>query len=252
MKVITISNHKGGVGKTTTAICLHQELSRRGYKVLFIDTDAQGNSSNFFGADRENVPTLKDILCRDTLADECIQKTPYGDIIASSPELKDIELSVRQDERRYIHLKRSLRSVAGYYDYVIMDTPPSAGLIIKSCLACSDEVIIPVDDDAFSLEGLVDFEDAVSISKETINENLKIGGILLVMVKRTKASQVVNELAQTIMDHLGTKLYDTKIRYSEACKQAIPIAHKPLHLYAPKCNTTSDYSDLVDELLLAW
>ena len=109
-KVICLANQKGGCGKTTTAICLAQSLIRRGFKVLFVDTDSQCNSTRFYDAKSENMATVMDILCSDEDSLGCIQATNYGDIIPSDPMLKDVDIKVKDDSRRFLHLRNSIES----------------------------------------------------------------------------------------------------------------------------------------------
>lgn len=246
---IAVSNQKGGVGKTTTSICIAQELRQRGYKVLFIDTDAQCNSTSFYEAKTENEATLVDILCGDLAANECIQKTKKGDIIPSDKMLSDAENMVKVDERRFTHLKRSCRSIDSQYDYVIVDTPPVIGVALKNVLAYVNYIVIPVEESGWSLDGLMDFANAIDLAKDN-NESLRVAGILTVKSKqRTKKSARMGELAKTIATKLGTKRFETKIRESVACAEALTEYYVPLSEYAPQSTTNEDYEKFVDELL---
>ena len=158
---IAISNQKGGCGKTTTAICLAQELIKRDYRVLFIDSDSQCNSTSFYEAKTDGEATMMDVLCGEEPAENCIQHTEKGDIIPSDPGLKDAETSIRADERRFAHLKRSCKNVEDEYDYVIMDTPPNIGVVLKNVLHYTDYIVIPVEESGWALSGLMDLADAI-------------------------------------------------------------------------------------------
>ena len=247
---IAVANQKGGVGKTTTSICLAQELRTRGKKVLFIDTDAQCNSTAFYEAKtKNNEATLVDILCGDIPAKDCIQSTEKGDIIPSDKLLSDAENMVKVDERRFIHLKRSIKSVDESYDYIVIDTPPAIGVSLKNVLAMVQFVVIPVEESGWSLEGLMDFANALELAREN-NENLKIAGILTVKAKdRTKKSKRMGELADVIATKLETKRFRTRIRESVSCAEALTEYHVPLSEYAPNSTTNQDYKAFVDELM---
>ncbi len=249
MRIIAIMNQKGGVGKTTTSICIAQELIRREYKVLFIDTDAQCNSTSFYGAKTEGEATMLDILCGDLEAQECIQHTENGDIIPSDKQLADAENMVKVDERRFTHLKRSLKSVKDEYDFIIIDTPPAIGVALKNVLAVCQYVIIPVEESGWSLSGLMDFAKAIELAQDN-NDDLKVGGILTVKAKeRTKKSARIGEFAEKLASELNSKTFSTKIRESVKCTEALTEYYVPLHKYAPHSNTTLDYDAFVDELL---
>lgn len=246
---IAISNQKGGVGKTTTSICIAQELRTRGYKVLFIDTDAQCNSTGFYEAKTEGEGTLVDILCGDLPAVECIQHTEKGDIIPSDKLLADAENMVKVDERRFTHLKRACKEIESDYDFIIIDTPPAIGVALKNVLAYITYIVIPVEESGWSLDGLMDFATAIDLAKDN-NESLKVAGILTVKTKeRTKKAARMGELAKTIADKLGTRRFKTKIRESVACAEALTEYYIPLQEYAPNSTTNQDYIKFVDELL---
>lgn len=246
---IAVANQKGGVGKTTTSICVAQELKLRGYKVLFIDTDAQCNSTRFYEAKMDDMATLADIMYGDVPAAECVQTTEKGDIIPSDKLIYEAENMVKVDERRFNHLKRSLKSVEDQYDFIIMDTPPVVGVALKNVLAAVHHIIIPVEESGWALDGLVDFSNAIELAQDN-NPDLKIAGILTIKAKeRQKKSARMGELAVLVAEQLGTKRFSTKIRESAACGEALTEFYVPLHEYAPKGNTYLDYKSFVDELL---
>ena len=246
---IAVSNQKGGVGKTTTSICLAQELQSRGYQVLFIDTDAQCNSTKFYEAQTEKQATVLDIFCGDEPAVNCVQHTDKGNIIASDKLLSDAENMVKVDERRFTHLKRSLRSLDGKYDFIIVDTPPSIGVALKNVLAAVDYVIIPVEESGWSLDGLMDFANALDLARDN-NEKLQVAGILIVKAKeRTRKSKRMGELAAQVAEKLGTKCFKTKIRESVSCTEALTEYYVPLKDYAPNSTTNNDYKNFVDVLM---
>lgn len=246
---VGVSNQKGGVGKTTTSLCVAQELKSRGYRVLLIDTDAQSNSTKFYEARSEGEATVVDIFCGDEPALNCVQHTAKGDIIASDKLLSDAETMVKVDERRFTHLKRSLKSLEDKYDYVIIDTPPSIGVALKNVLAAVDYVIIPVEESGWSLDGLMDFATALELARDN-NESLRVAGILTVKSKeRTRKAKRMGELAEQVAEKLGTKCFRTKIRESVVCTEALTEYYVPLNEYAPQSTTTQDYRSFVDELL---
>lgn len=245
---IAVANQKGGVGKTTTSICMAQELKFRGKRVLFIDTDSQCNSTKFYEAQIKDAATFVDILCGDEPAAYCIQETAKGFIIPSDPLLSDAETMVKVDERRFTHLKRSIRSVEKDFDYIIIDTPPSIGVALKNVLAMADYIVIPVEESGWALDGLMDFAHAIELAQDN-NEKLSVAGILTIKAKaNTKKSSRMADLASSIAEKLGSTRFETMIRESVACAEALTEYYVPLHEYAPKGNTTLDYREFVNEL----
>ena len=246
---IAVANQKGGVGKTTTSLCVAQILRSRGFRVLLVDTDAQCNSTKFYEAPTQGKATVLDILCGDEPALNCVQHTSKGDIIASDKLLSEAENMVKVDERRFTHLKRSLKSVEDNYDYIVIDTPPAIGVALKNVLATVDYVIIPVDESGWSLDGLMDFAQALDLARDN-NEKLKVAGILVVKAKeRTRKSKRIGELATKVAEKLGSKCFKTKIRESVSCTEALTEYYVPLNEYAPDSTTNEDYKNFVDELL---
>lgn len=246
---IVFANHKGGVGKSTTSICVAQELIRREYKVLFIDGDRQGNASTFYRADYENETTIIDILAGDVPAKECVQHTEKGDIIAFDEQLENADTIVRPDELRFLHLKRSCKTVENDYDYIIIDTPPAIDVVTKNALASADYVVIPTDESGWSVGGIMKFSKAVEMAKETTNPNIKVAGVLIVKGKTFNKSKRAMENCKKICTALNTMTFSNVIRESSACQEALTEFCVPLREYAPHGTTTLDYDHFVDELL---
>ena len=246
---IAVANQKGGVGKTTTSLCIAQILRSRGFRVLLVDTDAQCNSTKFYEAPTQGKATVLDILCGDEPALNCVQHTSKGDIIASDKLLSEAENMVKVDERRFTHLKRSLKSVEDSYDYIIIDTPPAIGVALKNVLATVDYVVIPVEESGWSLDGLMDFAQALDLARDN-NEKLQVAGILVVKAKeRTRKSKRIGELAAKVAEKLDSKCFKTKIRESVSCTEALTEYYVPLNEYAPESTTNEDYKNFVNELL---
>ena len=217
--------------------------------MLLIDTDAQCNSTKFYEARTEQEATVLDIFCGDEPALNCVQHTAKGDIIASDKLLSDAETMVKVDERRFTHLKRSLKSLEDKYDYIIVDTPPAIGVALKNVLAAVDYVIIPLEESGWSLDGLMDFAQALELARDN-NEKLQVAGILIVKAKeRTRKSKRIGELATKVAEKLGSKCFNTKIRESVSCTEALTEYYVPLNEYAPSSTTAQDYKNFVDELL---
>ena len=193
---------------------------------------------------------MLDIFCGDEPALNCVQHTAKGDIIASDKLLSDAETMVKVDERRFTHLKRLLKSLEDKYDYIIVDTPPAIGVALKNVLAAVDYVIIPVEESGWSLDGLMDFAQALDLAREDNNEKLKVAGILIVKAKeRTRKSKRIGELAAKVAEKLDSKCFKTKIRESVSCTEALTEYYVPLNEYAPDSTTSKDYKNFVDEIL---
>ena len=247
--VICVANQKGGVGKTTTSICLAQELLSRGNKVLFMDTDSQCNSTSYYEAKTEDEYTVMDMLCDDEPAANCVQHLDKGDIIPSDKLLSDAENVVKVDEKRFLHLKLSMMNIINDYDYVIIDTPPVIGVVLKNVLALSDYVVIPVEESGWALQGLMEFSDAINLAKLN-NPTLQVAGILTIKTKsRTKKANRIKDLADDIAFKLNSRTFNTRIRESVKCQEALTEYYVTLQEYDPNGNTTLDYAEFTDELL---
>jgi chromosome partitioning protein len=247
MEVVVIVNRKGGVGKTATVQALGAGLQQKGYKVLFIDLDSQANLTYGTGADPE-APTSLHVLTGEATAKEAIQKTPQGDIIAASALLATADAIINETGKEY-RLKEALASVKKAYDYILIDTPASLGILTINALTASNSALIPVQADAYSLQGIAQINDTVTTVKKYCNKDLKINGIIINRYNgRSTLSKDYREGLAQIAKELKTKLYSTPIRECIAVKEAQALK-TDIFTYAPKSNAASDYADFVSEFL---
>ena len=246
-KAIAVINQKGGVGKSTTALAIGAGLSLKGYSVLFIDLDAQGNLSYSLGADTKGYNAMG-VLERPETAKEEIQHTPQGDIIASSPKLAGADKLLEETGKEY-RLKEALESLQGAYDYIIVDTPPALGILTINALTACTGAIIPAQADIYSLQGIAQLNSTIETVKKYCNPSLSIMGIVLTRFNgRSIIRREVAEMLERTAEQLHTKLYTSKIRECTALVEA-QATKQNIYSYAPRSNATADYKALVDEIL---
>lgn len=248
MTTLTICNQKGGVSKTTSSTALASRLNKNGYKTLLIDTDPQGNASSIYQVQEAEHLTLLDVMDDSCLLEETIQSTPYGDIIPSHHLLSEADIRYTQQGREYI-LKEAMAGLENTYDFVIIDTPPSKGVVMVNTLTASNYLIIPVVVDSFSIEGLSKLKGLIEASQKYSNPNLKVMGILLTQdQKNTKASKGIREALDSISHSLNTVPFKTSIPSSIKVKEAT-IMHTPLPYYAPYSEPAMAYNKIIEEIL---
>ena len=226
-KIISIANQKGGVGKTTTSINLSTVLAKRNKKTLLIDADPQGNATSGVGIDQEIKLSIYDVLIDETEIKEAIIKTQIKnlDVCPSNIDLAGAEVELVSMMSREQRLKEKLDIIKNEYDYIIIDCPPSLGLITLNAFTASDSVLIPVQCEYYALEGLGQLLNTVNLVKKHLNKNLEIEGALLTMFdSRTNlAKQVVDEVKK----YFGDKVYKTviprNVKLSEAPSYGMPI-----------------------------
>ena len=249
MKIISIVNQKGGVGKTTTAINVAGTLSAINYKVLLIDLDPQGNSSSGVGFDYNNREfSIYNVLNNNNDINDCVQKTkiPNLDIILATTDLAVSEIELANiDNREYI-LKNSLKSIKNDYDYIFIDCPPSLGMLTVNALCASNGIIVPLQCEFFALEGLTHLLDTIDRIKDNYNSNLKIDGIVLTMYD--KRNKLTEDVEKDVRNCFGDTVYKTviprNIRLSEASSHGIPAI-----LYDSNCSGSIAYMNLVKEIV---
>ena len=244
MKVISVTNRKGGVGKTTTAQTLAKGLTLKGFKVLAIDLDSQANLTYSYGAD-ESKEGAHALLCGEVKAQELIQNTANGDIIASSELLAilsgntDIKLNA---------LQHAIQPLKAHYDYIVIDTAPALDSLVMQALIASDEIIITAQADIYSIKALGQIAETVSTCKK-VNSKLSIAGILLTRYNsRTAHTRDISEVAEQAAAKLGTKVFNTKVRECIALREA-QTARLNIFDYSPKSNGAEDYKAFIDEFI---
>lgn len=248
MRIIAVSNQKGGVGKTTTATNLAYGLQLRGKKVLLVDADPQGNSTDTWRAkNTDGYATLSDVLFSNEPVEECIQTTEIGDILAADQVLEEVEVRLK-GVSGYYRLKNRLAPLESKYDYIIIDTPPNLGLLLQNALIAADGVIVPITCGRYSLQGMSRFIETVNEIKSQPNPELKILGLLLVryMGRTVLARDVVDGLP-VLTEELGTDVFDTKIRNTIEVDNA-QAARVPLEKYSSEATAAIDYMSFIDEL----
>ncbi len=245
MKVITVTNQKGGVAKSTTAMAIAAGLFYSKYRVLAIDLDAQGNFSHTLKAGM-NKPSILEVLTKSTDVSAAIQKRNACDIIPSSRNLGSADLVINQTGKEY-RLKEALSLLEDQYDYVVIDTPPALGILTINALTACDDIIIPAQADMYSMQGITQVIDSVQAVRQYCNQNIKIAGILLTRFNaQTILSREIAEQLEKAARQFGTKVFKTRIRESIAIKEA-QAKQKNMYEYDMESNGTKDYLDFLKE-----
>ena len=247
-KIISVANQKGGVGKTTTTVNLGTILAKRGKKVLLIDADPQGNATSGLGVDKEVELSTYDVLVNETEVEEIIQDTVIKNlkICPSNINLAGAEVELVSMMSREQRLKEKLVGMKNQFDYILIDCPPSLGLITLNSFTASDSVLIPVQCEYYALEGLGQLLNTVNLVKKHLNKNIKIEGALLTMydIRTNLSNQVVKEVKKYFDNKVYKTVIPRNVRLSEAPSYGMPITE-----YDPKSKGAKSYLKFTKEFL---
>lgn len=248
-KIIAIANQKGGVGKTTTAVNLSACLGKAGKKTLIIDIDPQGNTTSGLGINPRDLElSVYDCLINDVAMKETILKTEFENlyIVPSNINLAGAELELVMKEEREYRLKKAIYEVKDYFDFVLIDCPPSLGLVTLNSFAATDSILIPIQCEYYALEGLSQLTNTIKMVKKAFNPHLSIEGVLLTMFDaRTNLSiQVVDEVKKFFGKNVFGTIIPRNVRLSEA-----PSFGQPIIEYDKNSRGAECYTELAQEVI---
>jgi chromosome partitioning protein len=248
-KIISIANQKGGVGKTTTSVNLAACLAAANRRTLLIDLDPQGNSTSGLGIGKEgDLITTYQVLMGDVEAPQAIIPTDIENlfIMPANINLAGAEVELVGEIARELKLRKALKSLESLYDFILIDTPPSLGLLTVNGLACADSVIIPIQCEYYALEGLTDLLRTIERIRESLNPELELEGILMTMYDaRTRLS---DQIVAEVRKHFGGKVFQTVIPRNVRLSEA-PSFGKPIITYDVLCRGAETYLTFTEEFL---
>ncbi len=247
-KIISFANQKGGVGKTTSAVNIASSLGVLGYKVLLIDLDPQGNATSGVGIVKKNLKvTAFDMLTGDTTAEEATIKTRFNNlsVIPTNTTLARAEFELADFENGEYIIKKKLEEAKKEYDYIIIDCPPSLGMLTVNAMTASDGVVIPMQCEFFALEGLSQLMFTISRIKSHYNKELNVTGILITMYNNRLilSMQVLNELRK----HYADKLFETTVSRNVKLSEA-PSFGAPVYYHDKRSKGSNEYMNIAKEL----
>jgi chromosome partitioning protein len=254
LRVLSVSNQKGGVGKTTTAINLGTALAAVGEKVLILDLDPQGNASTGLGVTRgQRKTTAYDVIVSGaSIRDAAVPTSLPGlELVPSDPDLSGVELELAGAQRRSFRLRDAIQALreapdGGGYSYILIDCPPSLNLLTVNAMAAADAVLVPLQCEFFALEGLTQLMRTVDLVRGSLNPRLEIQGVVLTMYDRRNS--LSDQVAADVRAHFGDKVYETVIPRNVRVSEA-PSFGKPVLVYDLKCAGSQAYLKLAREVV---
>jgi len=248
-KIISVTNQKGGVGKTTSCVNLASYVADMGKRVLFVDIDPQGNGCASFGVEVEKGQnSIYEVLLGDINIEQAIYPSVQKgvDVIPSNVDLSQAEVDLVYVENRERVLKEALNKIKDNYDFIFMDCPPSLGLLTVNALTANDSIIIPIQCEYFALVGLSQLMNTVRLIKKVLNPNIEIEGVLLTM--KDNRSNLVSQVSDEIKKYFGEKVYNTYIPRNIRLAES-PSHGKPILLYDNKSKGAAAYKMLAEEFI---
>lgn len=247
-KVIAIANQKGGVAKTTTTTALAAGLKKKGFRVLAIDADPQGNLSDSVGADNRTSDTVYELLKNEVEAAAAIQHLDVFDVIPANIMLAGAEQEISQIGKEQ-RMKERIASVMDDYDYIIVDTPPSLGLLTINAFTVADEVIIPTTAGIFAASGILQLFETIKNVRKYCNSKIRIAGVLLTKFNpRSNNNQDMRDLTEKIANSMEADLFHTFIRSSVVVEEA-QARKEDVFSYKEKSTVAEDYKSFIEEYL---
>ena len=247
-KTIAVVNRKGGVGKTTTTVDLAAALHQLGRRVLVCDFDPQGNATSGFGVDKSASPSIYDVIIDNADPAKAVVSTPWGDLLPANKALSGATVELIGMERREFRLRDALSLLAGNYDEIFIDCPPSLELLTLDALCAADSLLVPVQCEYYALEGLSDLLYTVRLAKKALNPALSLEGVVLTMYDgRTNLSL---QVAEEVKRHFPGKVYASVIPRNVRLSEA-PSHGKPICAYDPSSRGAEAYAALAEEFLRA-
>jgi chromosome partitioning protein len=248
-RIIAVANQKGGVGKTTTAVNLSACLAEQGMRVLLVDIDPQGNATSGLGIDRKSVKaSVYDVLLDDMSPVEAMVETkvPNLSVVPATIDLAGAEIELVPRISRENRLKKALHPIRDQFDFIMMDCPPSLGLLTINALTAADSILIPIQCEYYALEGLTQLMDTFKLVREALNPALEVEGVLLTMFDgRTNLSiQVVEDVKRFFKGKVYRSIITRNVRLSEAPSHGVPIT-----MYDPRSKGAEAYTELAKEVI---
>jgi len=248
MRSIALTNQKGGVAKTTTTVNLGACLAQMGKKVLLVDLDPQGNLSSWLGLDIHNLErSMYNVFLEEVCFEEILKKTCVENmtLAPSNVALAGVERILAHEKGRDLILRKCMSAEVNKYDYILLDCPPSLGLITINALTFVKEVFVPLETKVLALNGLVTLMNTVQVVKERLNHSLEVTGIIACRfdVRTNLSNEVFNQIKERFKD----KVFDTIIKENTRLAEC-PISGKPITLYAPDSSGAIDYTNLAKEV----
>lgn len=248
-KIIAFSNQKGGVGKTTTVLNVADYVARAGKKVLMIDIDPQGNLTSGYGIDKNNIEfSLYDLVTGEAPFDKVVMHTAYDglDILPCNMDLASLEVELAGVPNRTLVLAKALKGHVENYDFVMIDCPPSLGVLTLNALCACDGVIVPIQSEFFALEGLSQLMNSIKLVKERVNPKIKVYGVVLTMYDGR--SLMARQVTEEIKKYFGAKVFGVPApRNIKLCES--PSFGVPISQHAPKSRGGVAYKEIAEEFL---
>lgn len=243
-KVIAVANHKGGVGKTTSVACIGAGLARHGKRTLLIDLDAQQNLTFTLMGDKETESSVYDSLTKGTPL-PVVEIGENLDLVPSSLELARAETDLSSKLMREAQLKNRIAEIVEQYDYILLDCPPSLGIVTTNALVAATELYIPLTAEALPLKGLTMLDEVVGEIRQAINPRLELGGVFITRYNNRKLNK---DVVDAISSRYGSKVFSTKVRENISLAE-MPVTGMSIYDYDPTSNGAKDYEALTEEIL---